>query len=95
MPSFRCTVGQGVSGSASSGAGHGGNGGSGYNQPRVGIAHGHLYQPAHFGCRGGGSGGGLGGGIVNITVKGTLRIDGTLSANGASASAVFGGGGRW
>ena len=60
---YRCSLGKGLTGIGSSGGGHGGNGGSGSNQPRVGIAYGHLYEPAHFGCPGGGGGGGLGGGV--------------------------------
>lgn len=52
-----------------------------------------MYEPAHFGCPGGGSGAGLGGGVINITVRGTLKIDGTISANGENAKSLHGGGG--
>jgi len=61
-----CTAGAGIASSdGSSGAGHGGNGGRGKSQTRVGVAYGHVYEPQHFGCRGGGSGG-LGGGIIHF-----------------------------
>lgn len=70
---LRCSLGAGKSASGSSGAGHGGNGGSGTNQPRVGTAYGHLYEPSHFGCSGGGNGAGRGGGIINITVEGIVK----------------------
>ena len=91
--SCSCTAGAGiVSSDGSSGAGHGGNGGRGRGQSRVGIAYGHVYEPEHFGCRGGGSGG-LGGGIIRMSVNGTLQIDGTISCNGASGQQDRSGGG--
>lgn len=89
----RCGLGGGKTASGSSGAGHGGNGGSGANQPRVGTAYGHVYEPSHFGCSGGGDGGGRGGGIVNITVMDTLKIDGSISADGENARKLHAGGG--
>ena len=91
--SCRCAAGAGiVSSHGSSGAGHGGNGGRGRHQSRVGLAYGHLYEPEHFGCRGGGSGG-LGGGIIRMSVTGTLQIDGTISCNGGSGQEDRSGGG--
>lgn len=90
---FRCTLGGGYPSTGSSGAGHGGNGGSGTNQARVGIAYGHVYEPAHYGCRGGGDGGGLGGGVIKITVQGTLNIDGLIRADGESGRKLHAGGG--
>lgn len=91
--SFSCSVGAGISSSdGSSGAGHGGNGGRGRSQTRVGIAYGHVYEPQHFGCRGGGSGG-LGGGIIRMSVSGALQIDGTITCNGASGQQDRSGGG--
>ena len=91
--SCRCAAGAGiVSSDGSSGAGHGGNGGRGRHQSRVGLAYGHLYEPEHFGCRGGGSGG-LGGGIIRMSVTGTLQIDGTISCNGGSGQEDRSGGG--
>ena len=91
--SCRCAAGAGiVSSDGSSGAGHGGNGGRGRHQSRVGLAYGYLYEPEHFGCRGGGSGG-LGGGIIRMSVTGTLQIDGTISCNGGSGQEDRSGGG--
>ena len=91
--SCRCAAGAGiVSSDGSSGAGHGGNGGRGRHQSRVGLAYGHLYEPEHFGCRGGGSGG-LGGSIIRMSVTGTLQIDGTISCNGGSGQEDRSGGG--
>lgn len=52
-----------------------------------------MYEPAHFGCSGGGDGGGRGGGIVNITVKGTMKIDGLISTDGENARKIYSGGG--
>lgn len=52
-----------------------------------------MYEPSHFGCRGGGDGGGLGGGIVNITVLNNLKIDGLISADGENARKLHAGGG--
>ena len=69
-----------------------GNGGSGEDQPQVGTAYGHVFQPKHFGCRGGG-GGGLGGGIIHLMISGTLKVDGTISVNGASGQQLYSGGG--
>lgn len=90
---FSCTAGAGIASSdGSSGAGHGGNGGRGKRQTQVGVAYGHLYEPQHFGCRGGGSGG-LGGGIIRMSVNGTLQIDGTISCNGANGQQDRSGGG--
>ena len=90
---FSCTAGSGIAGAGgSSGAGHGGNGGHGKDQTRVGVAYGHLYEPQHFGCQGGGTGG-LGGGIIRMSVRGTLQIDGTISCNGAGGPQSRSGGG--
>lgn len=51
-----------------------------------------MYEPEHFGCRGGGSGG-LGGGIIRMSVRGTLQIDGTISCNGDNGQQSRSGGG--
>ena len=59
----------------------------------TGAAFGHVFEPFHFGCRGGGSGGGAGGGRLVINVNDTLKIDGEISVNGAGATASAGGGG--
>ena len=92
---FSCSAGAGragLSGGGSSGAGHGGNGGTGQDQPRVGTAYGHVFEPKHFGCRGGGTGG-LGGGVIKMKVSGKLKVDGTISANGAAGQQSYSGGG--
>lgn len=89
----RCSLGAGHAATGSSGAGHGGNGGSGTNQPRVGIAYGHVYEPAHFGCRGGGSNGGRGGGVISITIEDRIKIDGSIKADGEDAQGIYCGGG--
>lgn len=91
--SSSCTAGGGIAAAdGSSGAGHGGNGGRGRDQTRVGVAYGHVYEPEHFGCRGGGTGG-LGGGIIRMSVRGNLQIDGTISCNGAAGQQPRSGGG--
>ena len=92
---FSCPAGNGnagINGGGSSGAGHGGNGGTGQNQPRVGIAYGHVFEPQHFGCQGGGNGG-LGGGVIKMKVGGKLKIDGSIIASGAAGQQSFSGGG--
>ncbi len=77
-----------------SGAGHGGNGlGTG-----PGLKYGSPYLPMAPGSGGGGRAtgtatGGSGGGAVFIESSGQVRVDGTISANGTSASAADGGGG--
>ena len=75
------------------GAGHGGRGGRGTNQRKTGAAIGHLYEPQHLGCKGGGSNGGRGGGVMALNVRDSLKIDGEVSANGESASSNGNGGG--
>lgn len=61
-------------------------------QSRVGTPFGNVYEPAHFGCRGGGRGG-LGGGIIKMLVTGRLKIDGTIGCDGSSGQAGASGGG--
>ena len=90
-----CATGAGITGAfskGSSGAGHGGNGGMGSDQSRVGAAYGDLYEPANFGCKGGGSGS-LGGGKMKLHVNETLKVDGTIICNAQTATGHYGGGG--
>lgn len=90
-----CSVGAGragINGGGSSGAGHGGNGGTGQNQLRVGTAYGHVFEPQHFGCQGGGNGG-LGGGVIKMKVSNKLKIDGSVIASGAAGQQSYSGGG--
>ena len=73
-----------------SGGSHGGNGGPSFAS-NVGAAPGgpvydSILAPVELGSGGGGSDGGAGGGAVRLTVAGTLRVDGTISADGAPPS---------
>ncbi len=65
---------------------------SGYNTP-----YGSLQNPSSVGTRGGsgptGVAGGYGGGELQLAVSGTLLLNGTLSANGQSATVGSGAGG--
>jgi hypothetical protein len=80
------------------GAGHGGLGGATVCGIPGGPSYGSLLQPVTPGS-GGGSPGGMGGGTVRMSVAGTLRVDGQLTANGldgtgdGSSSGGAGGGG--
>ncbi|XP_070535282.1 uncharacterized protein [Ptychodera flava] len=82
----------GTSDYGSSGAGHGGSSGRGSRQRKTGAPFGHLYEPDHFGCTGGGSGGGKGGGKMTINTD-WLKIDGEVSANGEAGQSRAAGGG--
>ena len=80
------------------GAGHGGYGGASFGNLALG---GNTYDnpaaPRTVGSGGGGSlpnaPGGAGGGAIQISVTGTLEIDGTISANAGNGSGTWGGGG--
>ena len=77
------------------GAGHGGFGGTTACGIPGGPSYGSLLQPVTPGS-GGGSPGGAGGGTVRMSVAGTLRVDGQLTANGwagTSGNYDAGGGG--
>jgi hypothetical protein len=79
-----------------SGAGHGGYGGQSVALDGVGQTYGSLEQPVSLGSGGGtgrGGPGGIGGGSIQLVVGGTMRVDGTVSANGASAVSDDAGGG--
>jgi len=83
---------------AGTGAGHGGFGGpcEAYVGTGGGVGYDSIQQPALLGS-GGGTGygglGGSGGGSIKLVVGGTLRVDGAVSANGASATNNRAGGG--
>ena len=72
------------------GASHGGLGGTQVNGATTpGGAYDSVTTPSQWGSGGGGAGG-AGGGLALITVTGTLRIDGTLSADGAPSGGCCG-----
>ena len=85
---------------AGSGGGNGGEGGaSGLGTPG-GASVGSVIYPVLPGGRGGSGSppgapgaGGLGGGGIELTVNGTLDVDGTISANGAPGVSLNSGGG--
>ena len=72
--------------------GHGGIGGNGYRNGNhtgtPGVTYGDEYVPAIPGSGGGGYGYGIagnGGGVIYVDAGGTLRVDGGVSANGATS----------
>ena len=76
------------------GAGHGGTGGEGDLGHAGGLPYGSVSAPALLGS-GGGNGdspnpGGAGGGYLRVQVGGTLRVDGSIRANGGNAPAWTG-----
>lgn len=82
-----------------SGAGYGGNGGNElYWGGNIlgGVTYGSVKQPADLGSGGGGSGsspGGSGGGAIKLNARGTLTINGAVSANGGDSNFAGGGSG--
>jgi hypothetical protein len=74
-------------GSVRNGAGYGGRGSS---TAPAGATYGVAHAPVEPGSGGGstGDGGGRGGGLVRIGVRGTMRVDGTISANGMNKITV-------
>lgn len=75
------------------GGGHGGRGGSGHGYAGYyGVAVGDPNLPRLMGSGGGGSGGSTGGGYVQLTVLGTMTVDGLISANGGATGYPNGGG---
>jgi len=82
-----------------SGGGHGGYGANSLSNSAVGGTAGYdsITSPNYQGSGGGGylpySIGGNGGGLIQISVSSSLRVDGTLSANGANGTGTGGGGG--
>ncbi len=80
-----------------SGGGHGGAGAASYNgggwgSAPGGVTNGSSREPVTLGSGGGGGAGASGGGAIRLTVKGTLYLNGTISANGLDASGASGGG---
>ncbi len=73
-----------------SGAGHGGVGGHSYNAGYIpapgGGAYDSIVTPTQWGSGGGSTGGGTGGGAVFLNVGGSLRVDGTITADGLAPS---------
>jgi hypothetical protein len=81
-------------GIGAAGAAHGGNGGDA-NPFLGGIAYGSIFQPTTLGSGGGkfvSTIGGAGGGALRLDVFGTLTHNGTITANGVSASNAAGSG---
>jgi hypothetical protein len=78
------------------GGGFGGYGGSSASNAPGGIAYGSMSQPADKGS-GGGSGptgpGGNGGGLIQLTIGGTLTVNGSVTASGLNATNDRSGGG--
>ncbi len=76
------------------GAGYGGAGGSGTNTAG-GAAYGSITEPMDLGSGGGYAGGteSYGGGAIRLSVTGTLRVEGRLTANGWAGSGIHGGAG--
>jgi hypothetical protein len=80
------------------GGGHGGVGASSKEGPVGGISHGSILQPTDQGGRGGNVNNaafpsGLGGGAVLLSVGGTFRVDGQITAEGGRGLGQGGGGG--
>jgi hypothetical protein len=79
-----------------SGGSHGGNGGTSAALNTNGVSYDSIQQPTLLGS-GGGSGyageGGAGGGAIILVVGGTMRVDGSVTANGANAVYERAGGG--
>lgn len=78
--------GAGVSGDNGGGGSHGGVGGRGQHGPASGTAYDLYDNPSTPGSGGGNYRGGSGGGVVILMASGVLRVDGSISANGMSAS---------
>ncbi|HVM50114.1 MAG TPA: carboxypeptidase-like regulatory domain-containing protein [Candidatus Acidoferrum sp.] len=79
-----------------SGGGQGGTGGQSASLASGGFANDSLQQPTYLGSGGGSGSGGLGGtggGSIKLVVGGTLRVDGTVSANGSTGLNERSGGG--
>ncbi len=82
-------------GSTGSGAGHGGQGGSSWSDAG-GVAYDSAMEPVDYGSGGGGMGDrgpNRGGGAIQLTVAGTLTIDGRVSVNADAVTGSSDGGG--
>jgi hypothetical protein len=76
-----------------SGAGHGGQGGACWSGPG-GVTYDSETEPVDFGSGGGGgSAPNRGGGAIQLTVEGTLTVDGRVSVNADTATGGYDGGG--
>ena len=87
------SVGSPLSGS---GAGHGGYGGQSVGLDGTGLTYDTIQQPTSQGSGGGrgyGGVGGAGGGSVKLVVGGTMRVDGSVTADGADGLNSRSGGG--
>lgn len=86
--------GAGLDGGFNGGA-YGGDGGvnSGYTSTVQAGGFGSITAPVTAGSGGGGGGVGYGGGVVKFVVSGTFTVGGNITANGASATANYTGGG--
>ncbi len=90
-----------TSGYGGGGAAHGGVGGSATGVPGSTATYGSSTEPVLYGSSGGGgynnntAPSGAGGGLVQITVAGTLTVDGSIKADGGNGinSGLFTGGG--
>ncbi len=87
--------GAGTNGNWAGGGGYGGPGGN-YTGTGGGT-YGSILHPTDLGSGGGndagGDAGGNGGGAIQLVVNGTLRVDGTVSANGNPGHGAYGAGG--
>ena len=76
-------------GDGGGGGSHGGSGGQGAGGARGGNTYDQIPTPHQWGSGGGGgyqSTPGAGGGCVRLVVGGALRVDGSLTANGAAST---------
>lgn len=98
---YASDAGPGVSHSGcyrSGGAGYGGEGGTGHNGCSAGgLTYGSVVNPVDFGSGSSSTGAGPpgvpGGGAIRLTIGGTLRVDGSVSAAGANDAGNYGCGG--
>jgi hypothetical protein len=75
------------------GAGHGGQGGACYSGGPGGMTYDSETEPVELGSGGGGGGAIRGGGAIQLTVTGTLTIDGRVSVNADAVTGGYSGGG--
>ncbi|MCX6874938.1 MAG: choice-of-anchor D domain-containing protein [Verrucomicrobia bacterium] len=84
----------GMYGFAASGAGHGGQGGAAYDGAPGGVTYDSEAAPVDYGSGGGGSTApNRGGGAMQLTVEGTLTVDGRVSVNADAVTGGYDGGG--
>ena len=90
--------GQGGSSGAASGGGHGGRGGVSWSGTAGGLSYGSAVMPVTLGSSSGvrydyGMHYRAGGGAIRLVVDDEIRLEGTISANGAQAPGAPGGAG--